>query len=93
MRNAAAGDGLPAVPDELWSTVLLELAAAHRRAAISRDHLLQAAVPLYLGRSASFAAEVSRLGREAACARLEDLCLRLERARGDLVALWTGPVR
>lgn len=93
VRAAAAGDGLPVVPDELWSAVLLELATAHRRAAISRDHLLQAAVPLYLGRSASFAAEVGHLERGAACARLEELCLRLERRREDLVALWTAPER
>jgi hypothetical protein len=93
VRLAAADGGLPVVPDDLWSAILLDLAAAHRRAAISRDHLLQAAVPLYLGRSASFAAEVAPLDRDAAGERLEAFCLRLERAREDLVALWTESAR
>jgi hypothetical protein len=93
VRLAAAAEGLPVVADELWAAVLLDLAAAHRRAAISRDHLLQAAVPLYLGRSASFAAEVSPLGGEPAAERLEALCRRLERSREDLVALWTESAR
>jgi len=93
VRAAAAAGGVPAVPDELWTAVLLELAAAHRRAAVSRDHLLQAAVPLYLGRSASIAAEVALLDGEAAFRRLEALCLRAERAREELVALWSGSAR
>jgi hypothetical protein len=93
VRAAVAADGLPAVPDDLWALILLDLAAAHRRAAISRDHLLQAAVPLYLGRSASIAAEVSLLEREAAGERLEALCLRLERSREELVTRWTDSAR
>jgi len=90
---AAAGDGVPVVPDELWTAILLELAAAHRHGSISRDHLVRAAVPLYLGRAASFAAEVGGLGGDAAEQRLEDLCLRLERSREELVALWTESAR
>jgi hypothetical protein len=81
------------IPDELWASALLELAAAHRHATISRDHLVRAAVPLYLGRVASFAAAVAGLDRRAADERLEALCLHFERSRGDLVALWTAPAR
>ena len=73
--------------------MVLELAAAHRHATISRDHLVRAAVPLYLGRVASFAAEVAGLDPRAADERLEALCLHFERSRGDLVALWTAPAR
>ena len=90
---AAAGNGVPVVPDVLWAAVLLELGAAHRHASTSRDHLVRAAVPLYLGRAASFAAEVAELGREAAEQRLETLCLHLERSRKELVALWTESAR
>jgi len=50
-------------------------------------------VPLYLGRVASFAAEVSGLDAGAAEERLEALCRHFERSRGDLVALWTAPAR
>jgi hypothetical protein len=81
------------IPDELWASALLELAAAHRHATISRDHLVRAAVPLYLGRVASFAAAVAGLDRRAADERLEALCLHFERSWGDLVALWTAPAR
>ena len=94
LRAAAAPDRLTVeIPDELWASALLELAAAHRHATISRDHLVRAAVPLYLGRVASFAAAVAGLDRRAADERLEALCLHFERSRGDLVALWTAPAR
>jgi hypothetical protein len=91
LRTAAAGDGPPSVPDALWTSVVLDLAAAHRHATISRDHLVRAAVPLYLGRVASFAAEAAGLGTREAAGRLEALCVQFERCRGELVALWTAP--
>jgi hypothetical protein len=92
--RAAAGPGHPVdVGDGLWASVILDLAGAHRHATISRDHLVRAAVPLYLGRVASFAAEVAGLGPAAADERLEALCLQFERSRDDLVALWTAPAR
>jgi len=93
LRAAAAPGGPVSLPDDLWAAVILELAAAHRHATISRDHLVRAAVPLYLGRVASFAAEVAGLDSQAADERLEALCLYFERSRGDLVALWTAPAR
>ena len=93
LRAAAAADGPPHIPDDLWTRVVLELAAAHRHAAISRDHLARAAVPLYLGRVASFGGVVAGLDPRAADDRLEALCLTFERSRGDLVALWTAPAR
>ncbi|HUL77246.1 MAG TPA: hypothetical protein VL691_08280 [Vicinamibacteria bacterium] len=93
LRAAAAPAGSVRLPDELWAAVLLELAASHRHATISRDHLVRAAVPLYLGRVASFAAEVEGLDPEAADERLEALCRNFERSRGDLVARWTAPAR
>jgi hypothetical protein len=93
LESAAAVDGVPPLPDELWTSVLLELAAAHRHGSTSRDHLVRAAVPLYLGRAASFAAEVAGVDRQTADRRLEALCVQLERSRDELVALWTGPAR
>jgi hypothetical protein len=93
LRAAAAPDRGVEFPDDLWAAVVHELAAAHRHATISRDHLVRAAVPLYLGRVASFAAEVAGLAPGDADERLEALCLHFERSRGDLVALWTAPAR
>jgi hypothetical protein len=73
--------------------VTRELAATHRHALISRDHLLRAAVPLYLGRVASFVSEVAGQDPSVAEERLEALCLQFERSRSELVALWTAQTR
>jgi hypothetical protein len=93
LRAAALPGGPVDIPDALWTSVVLELAAAHRHASISRDHLVRAAVPLYLGRVASFATEAAGIDPRAADERLEGLCRNFERSRGDLVALWTAPAR
>ncbi len=93
LRAAAAVEQPHSIPDALWAAVVLELAAAHRHATISRDHLVRAAVPLYLGRVASFATGVAGLEPLAAAERLEALCVQFERCRGELVALWTAPAR
>jgi hypothetical protein len=90
LRGASAADGAPVLPDELWAAVVVQLAAAHRHATISRDHLVRLAVPLYLGRVASFAREVAGMDAVAAVERVEQLCQSFERSRSDLVALWTA---
>jgi hypothetical protein len=91
--TGAEAERPPEISDEVWAAVMLELAAAHRHATISRDHLVRAAVPLYLGRVASFAAGLAGLETRDADERLEALCLHFERSRSDLVALWTAPSR
>jgi hypothetical protein len=93
LQAAAAPGRAVVIPDELWTALLFELAAAHRHGATSRDHLVRAAVPLYLGRVASFATEVATCDPAYAEERLEALCQHFERSRSDLVALWTAPAR
>jgi hypothetical protein len=94
LRTAAAGPGpTVSLSDELWTAVIGELAGAHRRALISRDHLVRAAVPLYLGRLAAFAAENADQPPDVVEARLEELCLDFERFKPELVSLWTAPTR
>ncbi len=94
LRAAAeASSEAPVLPDELWATTVAELAAAHRQAVISQDHLVRAAVPLYLGRVAAFAAANGHQPTAAVERRLEDLCLQFERSRSELVALWTAHAR
>ena len=81
LRAAAAPRRAGGGPRRPLDGSVLELAAAHRHATISRDHLVRAAVPLYLGRVASFAAEVAGLDSRAA-----------ERAaRGPVPATSSGP--
>jgi hypothetical protein len=93
LRATPGSDGTVRIPDELWAAVIRELAVAHRRAEVSRDHLLRAAVPVYLGRVASFVTEVAGLAPAEAEERLEALCLHFERSRSELVALWTAHAR
>ena len=90
LRAAPGQDGRLQIPDGLWAAVVRELAAAHRHAAVSRDHLVRAAVPVYLGRVASFVTEAAGLDPFEAEERLEALCREFERSRGELVALWTA---
>ena len=90
LRAAPGQDGGVQIPDGLWAAVVRELAAAHRHAAVSRDHLVRAAVPVYLGRVASFVTEAAGLDPFEAEERLEALCREFERSRGELVALWTA---
>jgi len=93
LRATAGPDGAVRIPDELWTAVIRELAVAHRHAQVSRDHLLRAAVPVYLGRVASFVTEVAGLDPAEAEGRLEALCLQFERSRGELVSLWIAHER
>jgi hypothetical protein len=79
--------------DDLWAAAIGELAAAHRQAVLSRDHLVRAAVPLYLGRVAAFATENAGEPPEVVDRRLEDLCLHFERFKPELVSLWTAGTR
>jgi hypothetical protein len=90
LRSTLGPDGTPRIPDELWAAVVRELAVAHRRAVVSRDHLLRAAVPVYLGRVTSFVTELAGLDPAEAEGRLEALCLHFERSRGELLSLWTA---
>ena len=91
--RAAAASAPLVLSDELWVTVVEEIAAAHRKAVVSRQHLVQAAVPLYLGRVATFHA--ARAGEPPLHIEqaLEELCLRFERSRPELVGLWTAAAR
>ena len=93
LRGAAADAGAPTLSDELWVRLVDEVAVAHRKAAVSRDQLVQAAVPLYLGRVAAFHAAHEDEPPAAVERALEELCLRFERSRPELVRLWTAAAR
>ncbi len=87
-RLAEAGDADVRFPDDLWVKTVYEFAASYHRTVIHRDHLLQALVPLYLGRTSSFVAEnlgTSSLEFEH---RLEALCLEYERLKPYLIDRW-----
>jgi hypothetical protein len=81
------------VGDDLWARTVYDFAIAHRLENISRDHLLRALTPLYMGWAASFILSV----REASSAQVEDrierLAVRFEQQKSYLISRWRWPDR
>ncbi|MCS6816422.1 MAG: glycosyltransferase [Blastocatellia bacterium] len=78
-------------PSDVWVAVIYDFALAFHRRVIHRDHLLQALVPLYLGRTASFVLETSESTADEVEAVIEALCQHFEERKPELVAQWEGP--
>jgi hypothetical protein len=70
-------------PDEVWVKT-----ASYHHGVIHREHLLQALVPLYLGRTSSFVAENLETDSMEFEQRLEALCLEYERFKSYLIERW-----
>ena len=85
---AELGDADFRFPPDVWVAVIYDFAVAFHRRVIHRDHLLQALVPLYLGRTASFVLETSESTADEVEAVIEELCLRFEQQKPYLVAKW-----
>jgi hypothetical protein len=81
------------MPDELWARAVYDFALGHRLRTISRDHLLRAMTPLYLGWVASYALETENATVRAAEQRLEWLCHAFEATKPYLVSRWRWPDR
>lgn len=75
-------------PDDLWVKTVYEFAAAHHHAVMHRDHLLQALLPLYLGRTSAFVAENADTDSLQFEQRLEALCAEYERLKPHLIERW-----
>ena len=59
---------------------------------VSREHLLKALTPLYLGRTASFVYATQGLTSTEAEQKIEVLCQTFERMKPYLVQRWQPPV-
>jgi hypothetical protein len=81
------------MPDELWVRIVYDFALGHRVRTISRDHLLRAMTPLYLGWVASFALELEADGPGVVEGRRERLCAAYESLKPYLVSRWRWPDR
>jgi len=90
LQEAAQNPLLPSIPDSLWAATLFEFAASTRRGVMSREHLTQALVPLYLGRAASFFAEIVSVDEPAYQERLATLDREFEGMRPYLVERWNS---
>ena len=81
------------IPDELWVRIVYDFALGHRLRTISRDHLLRAMTPLYLGWVASYALELEAAGPAVVERRRESLCEAYESLKPYLVSRWRWPDR
>jgi hypothetical protein len=77
-------------PAELWAKTVYEFAASHHKSVMSRDHIVQALVPLYRGRALTFLMENRAVSAAEVEANIEALCHEFERLKPYLVDLWNG---
>jgi hypothetical protein len=76
------------IDDALWVRLVYDLAAAFHHRVMDREHLLRAALPLYMGRVASFIREAADMDALAVEDRLERLCLVFEAQKPYLRQRW-----
>jgi glucosylglycerate synthase len=75
-------------PPNLWARTAFEFAASYHKAVISRDHIVQALVPLYRGRALSFLLENRDATADGMEKDVESLCGEFERSKPYLLELW-----
>lgn len=76
-------------PDELWARTVFEFAASYHKSTINRDHILQALIPLYRGRSLTFVLENRNGSNEEMEQREESLCAEFEQLKPYLLETWS----
>jgi hypothetical protein len=76
--------------DELWVRTIYEFAASYHRSVISRDHIIQALVPLYRGRMCTFLLQNQGASEPEVEQHIENLSLTFERSKPYLLELWRG---
>ena len=72
----------------LWVTTLYEFAASYHHTVMNRNHVIQALVSLYRGRSYSFLLEHKNSSAEEIEADCEALCMEFERLKPYLIDRW-----
>ena len=75
-------------PEELWTKTVFEFAASYHKSTINRDHIIQALVPLYRGRSLMFVIENRDSSEEDIEQHEESLCAHFERLKPFLLETW-----
>jgi len=75
-------------PADLWAKTAFEFAASYHKSVISRDHIVQALVPLYRGRTLAFLLENQDDHDETMETSVESLCGEFERLKPYLLEVW-----
>jgi hypothetical protein len=73
-------------PADVWARTVFEFAASFHRSVISRDHIVQALVPLYRGRTLSFLLE--NRDSDDIETSVESVCSEFERLKPYLLEIW-----
>jgi glucosylglycerate synthase len=81
------------LPDALWARIVYDFAIAFHARVMSREHLLSAFAPLYLGWFGSHVAEMADADVARSERRVEELCLRFEAEKPYLISRWRWPDR
>ncbi len=81
------------MPDRLWARIVYDFSLAYRTRTMSRDHLMGALAPLYLGWFGSVHAEMGDADPVRLEDRLEQLCLQFEAEKPYLISRWRWPDR
>lgn len=75
-------------PADLWAETVFEFAASYHKSVISRDHIIQALVPLYRGRALAYLLENQDTSAEEVEKNVESLCGEFERLKPHLLEMW-----
>lgn len=75
-------------PMDLWAKTVFEFAGAYHKSVINRDHIIQALVPLYRGRSLSFFTENRDDTEKDIENSVESLCNDFEKLKPYLLERW-----
>lgn len=75
---------------DVWVRTAFEFAAAYHKSVINRDHIIQALVPLYRGRSLAFLLENRDGSEEDIENSVESLCGEFERLKPYLLEVWSN---
>jgi len=87
-RIAALGINEFDYPAELWTKTVFEFVGSYHKSTINRDHIMQALVPLYRGRSLTFLTENRNGSEDSVQHREESLCADFERLKPYLLEIW-----
>lgn len=92
-RMAGLPDTSFRLPDALWTRIIYDFSLAFHVRTMSREHLMGALAPLYLGWFGSLVAEMGDAGVDRLEDRLEQLCLTFESEKPYLISRWRWPDR
>jgi len=81
------------LPDALWARIVFDFSLAYRTRALSRDHLMGALTPLYLGWLGSLHAELGDADAVRLEARLEQMGQQFDGEKPYLISRWRWPDR